>query len=84
MKADKENQGVLFRNDRKERDTQPDYKGAINIRGEEFWLNAWINEAKSGQKYMAIRVNPKTEPREKPKLRVVGDTTSNLDDEIPF
>jgi hypothetical protein len=62
---DNTNRGVLFRNDRKETDNHPDYKGSVNVGGEEFWLSAWINEGKpgskmEGQKYMSLSVQPKT------------------------
>ena len=37
---DNTNRGVLFKNDRKESDSHPDYKGQINVDGTEFWLSA--------------------------------------------
>ena len=62
MSEQKDNSGALFRNDRKNKDTDPDYKGQAVVGGQEFWLAAWINTAqKSGQKYMAIKLNPKDE-----------------------
>ena len=82
MRADKENQGALFKNNKKEKDTHPDYKGVLNVGGEEFWLNAWINTSQAGQKYMAIRVNPKEEQRNKPAVN--GGSRPDPDDEIPF
>lgn len=47
-----ENSGALFRNDRKEKDTHPDYQGSININGIEYWQSAWIKE-KDGKKYFS-------------------------------
>lgn len=77
----KDNSGALFKNDRKEKDTQADYKGTAKIDGVEYWLNAWINESRDGKKYMSLLFNPKEERRE-PKPKVVGGT--DYDDEIPF
>lgn len=51
--------GVLFKNDRKERDSQPDYTGRITIDGTEYRLSAWINEAQqTGRKYLRLRATP--------------------------
>lgn len=57
---DNTNKGVLFVND-KERDSQPDYKGSININGEEFWLSAWIKTPKDRNKddFLSLSVTPK-------------------------
>ena len=54
-----ENSGALFKNDRKETDNHPDYKGSINVGGVEYWINAWLNESKSGQKYMGLKIKAK-------------------------
>ena len=58
MEYDNTNRGVLFKNDRKDTDNHPDYKGSININGEEFWLSSWIKEGKTG-KFMSLSVTPK-------------------------
>jgi hypothetical protein len=57
---DNTNKGVLFKNDRKEKETQPDYKGSVNISGQDFWLSAWIKEGKNG-KFMSLSVQDKTD-----------------------
>ena len=55
----KDGSGVLFKNDRKEGDTDRDYQGSIKIGGREYWLSAWINTSKGGKKYMALSAKPK-------------------------
>ncbi len=57
---DNTNRGALFKNDKKEKDSDADYRGNINIDGKEFWLNAWIKESKKdGKKFMSLSVKPK-------------------------
>jgi len=56
---DNNNQGAIFKNDKKENENQPDYRGSINTDGTDYWLSAWIKTAKSGVKYMSLSVQKK-------------------------
>jgi len=51
--------GALFKNAEKEVATHPDYKGTANIGGEEFWVDAWLDESRTGLKYLSLRFKPK-------------------------
>jgi len=62
MKHDN-NRGTLFKNSGKEAATHPDYKGSINIGGNEFWLSAWVSTSKTGDKYLSLSARPKTESK---------------------
>jgi len=37
----KDNRGAIWKNDRKEKDTQPDYKGKAMVNGVEYWVACW-------------------------------------------
>ena len=57
---DNSNRGVLFKNTDKRDDRDPEYRGQINVGGQEFWLDCWIQTAKKdGRKFMSLRVKPK-------------------------
>jgi hypothetical protein len=58
--------GSLFRNDRKEKPTQPDYKGDALIGGKLYWLSAWLNESPKGTKYMSLKFNEKERKEDAP------------------
>ena len=85
---DDSNRGVLFRNDRKESDRHPDYKGSINVDGVEYWLSAWLKESKTGTKFMSLSVNPKqapaATPHEKAKANGYQKQQEEWDQDIPF
>ena len=78
---DNSNRGVLFKNDRKEQENHPDYKGSINTNGVEFWLSAWIKEGKSG-KFMSLSVKPKEAQASKPAPKQVKQVDDSQD--IPW
>jgi uncharacterized protein (DUF736 family) len=82
----KPNTGSLFKNDRKETDSHPDYKGQALIDGlGECWLDAWINETKDGQKYMKLTLKPKEARQSAPAMTGgYAAAPSDLDDDVPF
>ena len=83
--------GVLFKNDRKERDNHPDYKGSAEIDGEEYWLSAWIKEGQKG-KFMSLSFTLKDQPKNPPAREPVKQTRSQqrggdqerAEEDIPF
>jgi hypothetical protein len=82
----KDMSGSLFKNDRKESDSHPDYKGSALLNGVEHWLDAWINEARDGTKYMSLKFKPKdaqqgSGQRQRPQPAAFD---TDLDDDVPF
>lgn len=84
---DNELRGVLFKNDRKEQDSHPDYKGSAQIDGVEYWLSAWIKEGQKG-KFMSLSFKAKdAKPAAKQSTgKSAGPSTGGgkPDDDIPF
>jgi hypothetical protein len=81
MNNDNDMRGALFKNDRREKDTHPLYKGDCIINGQKFWISAWLKEGKSG-KYMSLAFRPADEPG-KPAKATDRDW-QRPDDPIPF
>lgn len=59
---DNRNRGVLFKNDKKSGDKDPDYKGSYTDQSNnEFWVSAWIKTKKnSNEKFMSFSMTPKS------------------------
>ena len=71
----RENSGILFKNDRKKTDVQPDYVGTINVGGVEFFISGWVKQGQK-TKFMSLSVKPKTWPKDWTSRRWRGATTS--------
>lgn len=60
---DNERRGALFKNKNKREDRQdPEYKGSATLAGVDYWVSAWINTSKAGEKYMGLTFQPKESP----------------------
>lgn len=77
---DNTNRGALFKNDRKERESQPDYTGNLDVGGVDHWLSAWIKKDRNGKTYMSLSVKPKDEQIGSDGIRRGGDNN----EDIPF
>jgi len=76
----RDNNGALFKNDRKTTDNHPDYNGSALIGGVDMWISAWIKKG-NGKTYMSLAFKPKdgaTVKMDKP-AKPVDDL-----DEIPW
>ena len=80
--SDYENKGVLFKNDRKEKETQPDYTGKITLGGKEKRLAAWLKDGQRG-KFMSLQVSDFQE-QAAPQAQPQPVLNDDFSDDIPF
>jgi hypothetical protein len=94
-----ENRGSIWKNEKKDKDTHPDFTGSLNVNGVEYWVSAWKRKEGANPKSPALSfsVKPKDEQqsisqRAMPKQNSYAAATgrdpisTGLDDgrDIPF
>lgn len=59
--------GALFKNDKKSKDHQPDYKGSLTLPdGTTMQLGGWVSQGANG-KYLSLKVSAFLPPRADPE-----------------
>jgi hypothetical protein len=81
---DNEKRGVLFKNDKRENDKQPSMKGSCQIDGVEYWMSAWTNESKTGQRYQSLSFQRKDEVHNTGMAQATVALEPLPNDDIPF
>ena len=56
---DNTNGGALFPNDKKQKESHPDYRGNINVDGAEYWIKGWKKTAKTGMRFLSLSLTKK-------------------------
>ena len=87
---DNTNRGSIWGNEKKEKDTHPDFKGSINVEGVEYWLSGWKRKPDANPKAPALSFSiqrkdsvPNTETRDDP-FSDSPQAAQVDDDQIPF
>ena len=75
MNKQKDNSGALFVNDRKEKESQPDYTGKCMVNGRMMQISSWKNTSANGNAYLGLSFS---EPYDANK------DNNKPKDEIPF
>lgn len=95
----RDNSGSLWRNDRKTKDSHPDYTGSAMIGGVDYFMNVWLKQSREGKKFFSFSFKPKNQPGEVVERSATytgsqnvgtsaairgGPMVDDIDDEIPF
>ena len=89
----RDNSGSFFDNDRKEKETHPDFNGSAMIDGVQYWVSVWRKDGRGGTFYSmsfkpkearAAEIRREAESRPEPAQQGGGNFSRDLDDEIPF
>ena len=78
MSYDNTNTAVIFKNNKKENEKHPDYRGTINVDGKELEISLWVKEGKAG-KFFSGKIK---EPFK--KMENTSDKIRNESSGMPF
>lgn len=76
----RDNSGSLFKNDRRETDKQPEYKGDGIVNGVPVWISAWVKDGKNG-KFFSMSFTPKEGQQQSQKSSYKPEPAG---DDVPF
>ncbi|TAI67661.1 hypothetical protein [Bradyrhizobium sp. Leo170] len=81
-RPDNKNRGAVWKNDEKQSDRHPDFRGSLDIEGMQYWIDAWKRKPGANPKAPALSFSIKRkEPRQPGRA---GSYRRDMDDDIPF
>ena len=85
MAYDNTNKGSIWKNDKKESDTHPDFTGSLNVDGVDYWVSAWKRKADANEKAPALSfsIKAKDAKPQQSKPSAKGNI-ADMDSDIPF
>jgi len=90
------NRGAIWKNERKDSPNHPDFRGSLNVNGQEFWVSAWKRDPNGNPKAPALKfsIQPKDSPQHSQAAQssyggkgsgaAPASQKEDFDDEIPF
>lgn len=83
---DNTNRGAIWKNDRKEKDTHPDFKGELDVEGVTYWVSAWKRKPDASDKSPALSFSIQKKENKAPQVQQQFDAAGSdfEDDPIPF
>jgi uncharacterized protein (DUF736 family) len=92
MQYNNTNTAVIFKNNKKENEKHPDYRGTINVDGKELEISLWIKEGKAGKFFSGkikepYQKNPNNLEAMQNQLKEIENTSDKIRNEssgLPF
>lgn len=87
---DNTNNGALFKNDRKQNEKSPDFKGSCEPACPEcgavtkYWLSAWKKKSRGGQGFLSLAFTADESRGGQPPKPDAGEDPFDFDDDVPF
>jgi len=79
---DQTNRGSIWKNEKKEKDTHPDFTGSLNVDGVEYWVSAWKRKPDANPKAPALSFRVKLKDDSKPAGK--PGKFDDLESDVPF
>jgi len=81
----KNNAGVAFKNDYKQKENHPDFKGNAMINGKQMDVAVWVKNDKNGKQYFSLSFSEPYVKQETPQYQAPSNDVHVLtDDDLPF
>jgi len=80
----RDNSGILGRNERREKETHPTHSGQCTIDGKSYWISAWVKEGRDGSKFFSLAFKPKLAREYAGATQNPPVRTAEADPEVPF
>jgi len=88
MSYDNTNRGSIWKNDKREKDTHPDFTGSINVEGVEYWVSAWLRKEGAKPKSPSLSFSVKRKEQKGNESQPASDNAEpqadTFSDNIPF
>ena len=62
-----DNYGSLFKNDKKEKENQPDYTGKVNVEGALYSIAGWKKVSEARNTFLSLKISDVTAPDKQSK-----------------
>jgi hypothetical protein len=79
MSCSNTNRGQIWSNERKKKETHPDFKGSVNVKGEEYWITAW--KQKGGANPDKLNLSFSVQPKDETTIQQAKDYVVKTDNQ---
>jgi hypothetical protein len=83
-KEQRNNAGVIFKNDKKGNENWADYQGKAVIDGVEYYTSIWVKKSKDGKMYMSQSFKPVNQMPVTEQYEQKNNQNEEVSDGLPF